>query len=134
MTTTNERGNYQKAVRRLVLNGIQALDDAFYGQDVNWTTRLDLDTLDIDDAEHCVLGQVYARNADGYDTGYDYAREIVPEIDVHAHGFLVSYDLITHYFGNIDNIQGDTKIRVASRILTETWVRELRKITTNAVN
>lgn len=65
-----------------------------------WRDLIDLDTLNLADAESCVLGQVFADEADDLTTdGFDYVAEYMsppPEIETNwfsKHGFDQSINL-----------------------------------------
>ncbi len=58
-----------------VQRGAQWLDERV----PDWETRIDLETLNIDDGTVCVLGQVFAADADqcGYISGYHFITKFV---------------------------------------------------------
>lgn len=112
---TNLRSNYQKIVRRRVLKAIALLDQV---RDDDWPWHIDLDTFDITDETGCVLGQLYS---DHEVNGYAWARDNIPGLE----------------WGNDDAFDGyipgswgyDVSVTDGVRILQDTWVRELRKLT-----
>lgn len=62
-----------------VMAGVAWLDE---NGPAEWWDRVDLFTLNIDSPFDCVLGQVFAADADtvGYSTGYIYAVRTFPEM------------------------------------------------------
>ena len=119
----SKRSNYQKIVRRRVLQAIAFLDDV---RDDAWPWDIDLVTFDITEGDQCVLGQLYNHNASGlFENGYTWARDNIPGLE----------------WGTDDAFDGyisgswayDVSVTDATRILQDTWVRELRKITIGEV-
>lgn len=61
----------------------------------NWFELIDLATLDIDDPNRCVLGQVFSQEAEdtGLTTGFSYyEREAPMNVFFSDHGFLHNTD------------------------------------------
>lgn len=61
------------AIRERVERGAAWLDETKPG----WRSLIDQFTLDLDDAEYCVLGQVFANDADSDQSGYGYVLALL---------------------------------------------------------
>lgn len=93
MTTYgDQRSDAQKAhdqeVKDRVERGIQLLY-AKHGPD--WVEKIDLDELQLSSGSACVLGQIYADEASGYEDGYDYASSAVfDDLNMSDFGFTIA--------------------------------------------
>lgn len=91
-----------------ITQAIKILDN----YDPKWANKIDIDTLDMDDSENCVLGQIFEGKVESYDEdGWTVGLKTLFGIDV---------ELDDDRIYGSDNIFGDS----ASLI---TWIKAIRK-------
>ncbi len=96
-------GKYDKRIDK----GMAALDE----YDPSWKDKINLRTLNLEDGNSCVLGQVFGRGESRYSTGYLVGKEALNL------GYSYSNGIVSHGFdiGHNDTYSG----------LETAWVRKL---------
>ncbi len=80
-------------IRERVARGVAWLEN----QDVDWFSKVNLDSFDIVNPRYCILGQVFKDKSSL--PGYDYAFETLGMLDYSSYGFDADYEIKYDYNG-----------------------------------